>query len=77
MNKYIYSVCSNDDWPTIESVTASNISDAEDKIICKYCEIFEFDNNDLLDYREFQELMNDHDIVISDLYDIEEFYEKT
>lgn len=71
MNKYIYSICPNDDWPTIESVMASSISDAEEKLISEYCEMFDIDDNNL-DYLEFQELMNDRGVVFSDLYDIEE-----
>lgn len=71
MNKYIYSVCANDNWPTIESVMASSISDAEEKLISEYCEMFDINDNNL-DYLEFQEFMNDRGVVFSDLYDIEE-----
>lgn len=71
MNKYVYSICTQDQWPSIETVMASDISDAEDRIISEYCEMLDIDNNNM-DYLQFQEMMNDHDIVISDLYDIEE-----
>ena len=70
MNKYVYSVCNQESWPSIQTVMAPSISDAEDKIINEYCELL--DINDNMDYLEFQEMMNDHEIVISDLYDIEE-----
>lgn len=71
MNKYVYSICTQDAWPSIETVMASGISDAEDRVISEYCEMLDIDNNNM-DYLQFQEMMNDHDIVISDLYDIEE-----
>lgn len=71
MNKYIYSICPQESWPTIESVMASSISDAEEKLMSEYCEMFDIDDNDL-DYSDFQELMNDRGVVFSDLYDIEE-----
>lgn len=71
MNKYIYSFCTQEQWPEIRTVSANSINDAEDKIINKYCEKYEIDNNNV-DYLEFQEKLNDLGIVISDLYDIEE-----
>jgi hypothetical protein len=70
MNKYVYSICLQDEWPCLETVSASGIEEAEDKIIFKYCDKFEIDNN--LDYLQFQEELNNLGIVISDLYDIEE-----
>ncbi len=71
MNKYVYSICPNDEWPSIKTCIAPNISDAEDKIISKYCEKYELDDNNY-DYLEFQEKLNSAGVVISDLYDIEE-----
>ena len=71
MSKYIYSVCNVDSWPILQSITATGMSEAELKVIDKYCNLVEIKNDDL-DYLEFQEKLNDLGIVISDLYDIEE-----
>lgn len=71
MSKFVYSVCPDDDWPHLETVVASGILEAEEKVINKYYNMFEIDNNSD-DFHEFVEEMNVHGVVISDLYDIEE-----
>ena len=72
MNKYVYSICSGDEWPGIESVMGTSITDAEEKVIATYCDVMDIED-DGFDYREFQEYLNsEYNVVLSDLYDIEE-----
>lgn len=74
MNKYVFSECTVDYWPTIETVMAKSYNDAVDKLINKYAEkldddkILKFDNFD-----SFREYLNEqYNIALSDL----EIYEE-
>lgn len=74
MNKYVFSECTTDYWPSIETIMAKSYNDAVDKLINKYAEkldddkILEFDNFD-----SFREYLNDqYSIALSDL----EIYEE-
>ena len=74
MNKYIYSECTTDFWPTIKSIAAISYNNAVEKLITKYStelddeKIFQFD-----DYEKFREYLNDkYSIALSDL----EIYEE-
>lgn len=70
MNKYIYSVCDSDGWPSLESIYGVSLQDAEDKIIMEYCDKYELETVD--DYPQLQENLNsEYGVVISDLYDYE------
>lgn len=76
MNKYIYSECYQDSFPEIKSIVAKNYNTAVEKLIKYYTDKFEDDNTitilETID--DLQEHLNEvYDLVISDLYDIEDF----
>lgn len=70
MTKFLYPVCDGDGVNTIESVTASSIEDAKDKIIQRY-----FDMYDDLESDNWEDFLVEMDasygVLIGDLYDIE------
>lgn len=74
MNKYIYSECSDDEWPIIKSIMANSYNAAVEKLINKFSEKFDDDNILSIDtHDDLQEYLNGkYNYVISDLEDIEE-----
>ena len=74
MNKYVFSECTVDYWPTIETVMANSYQDAGDKLIDKYAK--DLDDDNILKFDEFKllrEYLNDqYSIALSDL----EIYEE-
>lgn len=74
MNKYVFSECTVDYWPTIETVMANSYQDAVDKLIDKYAK--DLDDDNILKFDEFKlfrEYLNDqYSIALSDL----EIYEE-
>lgn len=74
MNKYIYSECPEDYWPSIQTLVARSYNDAVEKLIQKYADKFEDDS--ILEYdslKTLREYLNGkYTFVISDLEDIEE-----
>lgn len=74
MNKYIYSECSDDEWPVIKSIMANSYNAAVEKLINKFSEKFDDDNILSIDtHDDLQEYLNGkYNYVISDLEDIEE-----
>ena len=48
MNKYIYSICEPDDFPYIDTVVAKSYAHAVDKLIKKFVDEYE-DDNDIVD----------------------------
>lgn len=74
MNKYIYSECTQEDWPEIHSLMAVSYNDAVEKLIQKYVNEFEDDNIEKFDnIKTLQEYLNEtYSFVISDLEDVEE-----
>ena len=74
MNKYIYSECSDDEWPIIKSIMANSYNAAVEKLINKFAEKFDDDNILSIDtHDDLQEYLNGkYNYVISDLEDIEE-----
>ncbi len=70
MTKFIYPVCDGDGVNVIESVTASSIEDAKDRIIKRY-----FDMYDDLESDNWEDFLVEMDVsygvLIGDLYDIE------
>ncbi len=72
MNKYIYSICPSDEWPQIKTIMATGIEEAEEKVISKYSEYYDLNDNNW-DFIQFRDELNEQRmVVISDLYDIEE-----
>lgn len=71
MTKFIYPVCNYDNGNTyIETVLASSIEDAEDRIIKRYFAMYDDLESDNWD--DFlAEMDSEHGILIGDLYDIE------
>lgn len=73
-NKYVYSECTQDYWPTIQTILAKSYQDAVEKLIDKYAK--KLDDDKILDFDEFlefQEYLNqEYFIALSDLEDIEE-----
>lgn len=71
MNTYLLPV-SDDKGPWIEKVYAKGISEAEDKFVKLLADAYEF-----IDYggsfNDMLETLQDHDILVGDIYDIEEF----
>lgn len=74
MNKYVYSECPSDYWPSIKTVMAPSYNEAVDKLIQKFGNEFEDDKIlDIDNIRHLQEYLNDtYTFVLSDLEDIEE-----
>lgn len=74
MNKYVFSECTVDYWPTIETVMANSYQDAVDKLIDKYAK--DLDDDNILKFDEFKlfrEYLNEqYNIALSDL----EIYEE-
>lgn len=74
MNKYVFSECTVDYWPTIETVMANSYQNAVDKLIDKYAK--DLDDDNILKFDEFKlfrEYLNDqYSIALSDL----EIYEE-
>ncbi len=74
MNKYVFSECTVDYWPTIETVMANSYQDAVDKLIDKYAK--DLDDDNILKFDEFKlfrEYLNEqYSIALSDL----EIYEE-
>ena len=63
-------------WDTdgcyISHVTARSHNEAEEKLIQELVETYELDNT-VYSLDELKEVLNEYDIVIGDIYDIEEF----
>lgn len=76
MNKYIYSICEPDDFPYIDTIVAKSYAHAVDKLIKKFVDEYE-DDNDIVDIGTLEDLqvyLNEHyTVVISDLYDTDDF----
>lgn len=74
MNKYVFSECTVDYWPTIETVMANSYQNAVDKLIDKYAK--DLDDDNILKFDEFKlfrEYLNEqYSIALSDL----EIYEE-
>lgn len=71
MNTYIYSICTPDNYPEIKKVYADSILNAEEKLIDKYSNRYDLECDDFLELQE--KLDHDRDIMISDVYNVEEF----
>ena len=71
MNTYLFAVYDGEP-PSIDSVTARNLSEAKDRIIQKYT----FEDDDVPeDWDDFVKYSDENKgIVIGDLYEISEFY---
>ena len=70
MSKYIYSVCDiQAGCNSIYSVMAHNITECQEKIMQNIIEDYDFDDN--FTYPEFVQFLDDHDILISEIEDIE------
>lgn len=72
MNKYVWAECPIDEWPTIKTIMANSLKDAENRIIEKYVSEFEIDE-DFDSYTVFRNyLNNDYSVALSDV----EIYEE-
>lgn len=76
MNKYIYSICEPDDFPYIDTVVAKSYSYAVDKLIKRFVDRFD-DDDQITEIGTFEDLQvylnSKYTIVISDLYDVDDF----
>lgn len=72
MNTYIYGISTPDGYLEIKKVYANSILNAEEKLIDKYSNRYDLECDDFLDLQE--KLDHDRDIMISDVYNVEEFY---
>ena len=74
INKYIYSECTQDYWPTIKTLQAKSYNDAVDKLIEKY--FTELDDDyiaGISEYDDLREYLNsNYTIALSDLEIIDE-----
>lgn len=74
MNKYLWSECPIEYWPSIKTIMAKSYNDSVEKIIDKYSK--ELDDDSILNYNDwesFREYLNDtYNIALSDL----EIYEE-
>lgn len=74
MNKYIYSECTEEYWPSLKSLLATSYQNGIEKLINYYSH--QFDDDKILDLdniKALQEYLNEkYNFVISDLEDIEE-----
>ncbi len=68
---YLMPVCDSDGC-YISHVTARSHNEAEEKLIQELVETYELDNT-VYSLDELKEVLNEYDIVIGDIYDIEEF----
>lgn len=68
---YLMPVCDSDGC-YIAHATARNHSEAEEKLIQELIETYELDDT-VYSFSELKEVLNEYDIVIGDIYDIEEF----
>lgn len=68
---YLMPVC-DPDGCYISHVTAGSHNEAEEKLIQELVETYEFDDT-VYSLDELKEVLNEYDIVIGDIYDIEEF----
>lgn len=68
---YLMPVCDSDGC-YISHVTARSHNEAEEKLIQELVETYELDNT-VYSLNELKEVLNEYDIVIGDIYDIEEF----
>lgn len=74
MNTYIYPWY-DDENCSIGKIKARSFTECEDKIITKYCDIYD-DLSDMSSFDGFlDELYDKHNIVIGDIYDIDEVEE--
>ena len=72
MNKYVWAECPIDEWPTIKTVMATSLNDAENKIIESYIKDFDLEDN-FESFEVFRNyLNNDYSIALSDV----EIYEE-
>lgn len=70
MTKFLFPVCDCDGVNIIESVTASSIEDAKDKIIQRYLDMYDDLESD--NWEDFLvEMDASYGVLIGDLYDIE------
>lgn len=68
MNKYVFSVCDLDtEKLQIKSLSAISLEDCKDEIMNMYNEY-----SDALEWDDFLDDLNDHNIIISQIKDIEE-----
>lgn len=77
MDEYIWAVSTDDTWPVINTLFATSLRDAEDRIMNHYFNILDI-NDDFENYDEFREYLNDkHHIALSDVEEVSELsYEK-
>lgn len=71
INKYLLPIFDGES-SYITHCTALNFSDAEDRFTTDISEEFDWDTN-ISDWDSFKEFALNHDVVIGDIYDIEEF----
>lgn len=72
MNKYVWAECPIDEWPTIRTVMATSLNNAENKIIESYITDFDLEDN-FESFEVFRNyLNNDYSIALSDV----ELYEE-
>lgn len=70
MTKFLFPVCDADGVNVIDTVTASSIEDAKDKIIKRYFDMYDDLVSD--NWEDFLTEMDcDYGVLIGDLYDIE------
>lgn len=70
MTKFLFPVCDADGVNVIDTVTASSIEDAKDRIIKRYFDMYDDLVSD--NWEDFLvEMDSDYGVLIGDLYDIE------
>lgn len=75
LNKYIYSECPIDYWPSIKTIMAKSYNDAVEKLIMQYGNELDDDSiiDSIEDWKQLREYLNDeYSIALSDL----EIYEE-
>lgn len=76
MITFIYSYCPPDEFPEILTITGQSYNDAVNKLIQKFVDKYDTDDEivNIEDFIALQEYLNEtYGVVISDLYDIEDF----
>ena len=75
MINFVYSICQDDEFPYLETLTAQSYQAGVDKLIQKFIDKYDDDDKitDIDDFYDLQVYLNDkYNVVISDLYDIED-----
>ena len=68
---YLMPVCDSEGC-YISHATARSHNEAEEKLIQELVETYELDDT-VYSLNELKEILNEYDIIIGDIYDIEEF----